>query len=54
MNQEEQAECWKVLNKMLQAKWIEPADAHSPITTPMFCVEKGWNPQTSHQLSEAK
>jgi hypothetical protein len=25
---------------MLQAKWIEPTDAHCPIATPMFFVWK--------------
>jgi hypothetical protein len=55
MNQEERMECWKVLDKMLQAKWIEPADACCLITAPMFfCMEKGWNPPTSHRLLKAQ
>jgi hypothetical protein len=33
-------ECRKVLDEMLQAKWIEPADAHCPIAAPMFFVWK--------------
>jgi hypothetical protein len=46
MNQEEQAECQKVLDKMLQAKWIKPMDAHSPIATPMFFV---WKKDGTHR-----
>jgi hypothetical protein len=46
MNQEEQAECWKVLDKMLQVKWIKPADAHSPIAAPMFFV---WQKDGTHR-----
>jgi hypothetical protein len=40
MNQEEWTECRKVLDEMLQAKWIEPADACCPIAAPMFFVWK--------------
>ena len=40
MNQEECAECWKVLDKMLKAGWAEPANANSPVAAPMFFI---WN-----------
>jgi hypothetical protein len=40
MNQEECAECWKVLDQMLSAGWAEPADSNCPIATPMFFVWK--------------
>jgi len=40
MNQEERAECHKVLDEMLNAKWIEPTDANCPIMAPMFFVWK--------------
>jgi len=40
MNQEEQVECRKVLDKMLSANWIELTDANCPITAPMFFVWK--------------
>jgi len=40
MNQEEQAECHKVLDEMLNTKWIKPADANCLITAPMFFVWK--------------
>jgi hypothetical protein len=46
MNQEEQTECRKVLDEMLQAKWIEPADAHCPIAAPMFFI---WKKDGTHQ-----
>jgi hypothetical protein len=45
MNQEERTECWKVLDEMLQAKWIEPTDAHCPIATPMFFI---WKKDRTH------
>jgi hypothetical protein len=40
MNQEECAECCKVLDQMLGAGWAEPTDLNCPITTPMFFVWK--------------
>ena len=40
MNQEECAECRKVLNEMLNASWAEPADSNCPIATLMFFVWK--------------
>ena len=40
MNQEERAECHKVLDEMLSAKWIKPTDANCPIAAPMFFVWK--------------
>ena len=40
MNQEERAECWKVLDKMLKAGWAEPTDANCPMAAPMFFVWK--------------
>jgi hypothetical protein len=40
MNQEEQAECRKVLDKMLNARWAEPADIKCPMAAPMFFVWK--------------
>ena len=40
MNQEEQAECWKVLNEMLEARWAEPANSNCPMAAPMFFVWK--------------
>ena len=36
MNQEERAECRKVLNEMLDARWAEPADVNCPMAAPMF------------------
>jgi hypothetical protein len=46
MNQEEQTECRKVLDEMLQAKWIKPTDTHCLITAPMFFV---WKKDRTHQ-----
>ena len=40
MNQEERAECRKVLDEMLKAGWAEPADANCPMAAPMFFVWK--------------
>jgi len=40
MNQEERAECRKVLDKMPSASWIEAADTKCPIAAPMFFVWK--------------
>ena len=40
MNQEEQAECRKVLDEVLNAKWIKPADANCLIMAPMFFIWK--------------
>ena len=40
MNQEEHAECQKVLDEMLKARWVEPADANCLMAAPMFFVWK--------------
>ncbi len=40
MNQEEHAECQKVLDEMLQAQWVEPTDFNCPIAALMFFVWK--------------
>ena len=40
MNQEEHAECWRLLNKGLESGLMEPADPKCPITAPMFFVWK--------------
>jgi hypothetical protein len=40
MNQEEWAECRKVLDKMLNARWAEPTDIKCPMAAPMFFVWK--------------
>ena len=40
MNQEERTECRKVLDEMLGAQWIEPADFNCPMAAPMFFVWK--------------
>jgi hypothetical protein len=40
MNQEEQAECHKVLDKMLSAGWAEPANVKCPMVAPMFFIWK--------------
>src|SRR6267154_6876680 len=40
MNQEERAECRKVLDEMLNAGWIEAADTNCPMAAPMFFVWK--------------
>jgi hypothetical protein len=40
MNQEEQAECHKVLDKMLSTGWVEPADVKCPMAALMFFVWK--------------
>ena len=45
MNQEECAECWKVLDEMLKAGWAEPANANCPMVAPMFFV---WKKDRSH------
>ena len=47
MNQEECAECRKVLDKMLQAQWVEPADFNCPIAALMFFV---WKKDGTHRL----
>ena len=46
MNQEERAECRKVLDEMLKARWAEPADANCPMVAPMFFV---WKKDGSHR-----
>ncbi len=38
MNQEEWAECWKILDKMLKAGWVEPANTNCPMAALMFFV----------------
>ena len=40
MNQEEQAECWRLLDKGLESGLMEPADPKCPIAAPMFFVWK--------------
>ena len=40
MNQEECAECRKVLDEMLKARWAEPANANCLMVAPMFFVWK--------------
>jgi hypothetical protein len=40
MNQEERAECWKVLDEMLNARWVEPTHVKCPMATPMFFIWK--------------
>jgi hypothetical protein len=40
MNQEECAECQKVLNQMLNAGWAEPANMNCLLAMPMFFVWK--------------
>jgi hypothetical protein len=40
MNQEEQAECHKVLDEMLSTGWVEPADVKCPMAALMFFVWK--------------
>jgi hypothetical protein len=40
MNQEEWAECRKVLDEMLNTGWAEPADVKCPMAAPMFFVWK--------------
>jgi hypothetical protein len=40
MNQEERAECRKVLDKMLNTGWAEPTDIKCLMATPMFFVWK--------------
>jgi hypothetical protein len=55
MNQEERAECQKVLDEMLNAGWVEPADIKCPDGhTNVLRMEKGWNPLTSDRLSTTK
>ena len=44
MNQEEQTECWKVLDEMLKARWAEPTDANCPMAAPMFFIWKRMEP----------
>jgi hypothetical protein len=46
MNQEERAECRKVLDQMLSAGWAEPTDLNCPITAAMFFV---WKKDGTHQ-----
>jgi hypothetical protein len=45
MNQEEWAECCKVLDKMLSAGWAEPANVKCPMVAPMFFV---WKKDRTH------
>ena len=40
LNQEEHAECRKVLDEMLAAGWLKAADANCPLTAPMFFIWK--------------
>jgi hypothetical protein len=40
MNQEEQEECRKVLDKMLSAGWVEPANVKCLMAAPMFFIWK--------------
>ena len=40
MNQEERAECWRLLNEGLESGLMEPADPKCPIAAPMFFVWK--------------
>jgi hypothetical protein len=40
MNQEERAECQKVLDEMLNAGWAEPANVKCPMAAPMFFIWK--------------
>jgi hypothetical protein len=40
MNQEECAECCKVLDQMLSAGWAKPTNSNCPIAAPMFFVWK--------------
>ena len=40
MNQEEQVECWKLLDKGLESGLMEPANPKCPITAPMFFIWK--------------
>ena len=40
MNQEEQAECWRLLDKGLESGLMEPANPKCPIAAPMFFVWK--------------
>jgi hypothetical protein len=46
MNQEEWAECRKVLDKMLSAGWVEPADVKCLMAAPMFFI---WKKDGAHQ-----
>jgi hypothetical protein len=45
MNQEEWAECRKVLDEMLSASWAEPADIKCPMAAPMFFI---WKKDRTH------
>jgi hypothetical protein len=40
MNQEEHAECCKVLDQMLSTGWAKPTDSNCPIAAPMFFIWK--------------
>ena len=40
MNQEECAECWRLLNEGLESGLMEPADPKCPIAAPMFFIWK--------------
>jgi hypothetical protein len=40
MNQEERAECHKVLDEMLSVGWVEPANVKCPMVAPMFFIWK--------------
>ena len=40
MNQEECAECWRLLDKGLESGLMEPANPKCPITAPMFFIWK--------------
>ena len=46
MNQEECAECQKVLDEMLKAGWVEPANANSLMAAPMFFI---WKKDGTHR-----
>jgi hypothetical protein len=46
MNQEEQAECRKVLDEMLNARWAEPTNIKCLMAAPMFFV---WKKDGTHQ-----
>ena len=55
MNQEECAECQRLLNKGLESGLMEPADPKCLITVPhVLHMEKGWNLTTSYRLLEAE
>ena len=47
MNQEECAKCWKVLNEMLKAWWVEPANSNCLMAAQMFFI---WKKDGTHRL----